>query len=135
MQSKYIQHWLFHNISKQQFVISWKNQWDILPPIVAPVNGAFTVLADNARAPQVFQRGNAVGVEYHMQDVYPDTIVTLKNFVKYQNTRMQVLLRDGVHYTGSGQLSQIARLCCPRSCRRRVRCTPAHTVCAPSWAF
>jgi hypothetical protein len=88
--SKYIQHWLFIGISKQQFIVSWKNKWDIVPPIVAPVNGAFTVLADNPRAPQIFERGNTIGVEFHMMELYPDTILTLNNFVKYQNTRMQV---------------------------------------------
>ena len=32
---------------------TWKNDWDIAPAMVAPVNGAFTVLADNSRAAQV----------------------------------------------------------------------------------
>jgi hypothetical protein len=53
IQSQHIQHWLFAKVSKQQFMTTWKNDWDIAPAMVAPVNGAFTVLADNSRAAQV----------------------------------------------------------------------------------
>jgi hypothetical protein len=98
--SIFIQHYLFDKLPQQQFTARWENEWDICNPTVSAVNGGFVVLAANARAPQVIERGNAIAVEFHLQTRYPETQRLLVNYLQKIYERMQ----------GAGSLSSSANI-------------------------
>ena len=78
------QHWLVQGLGLQEFIVPQQNAWDIHPLNVTQKENRFFVLAESLRGPQIVTwRDHAVGVQFHIDPKYTDTVIVLRNFVAH----------------------------------------------------
>ena len=75
-------HWLVQGLGLQEFIVPQQNAWDVHPLNITSSSSRLYVLAESLRGPQLITwKDNAVGVMFHIDPKYPQTVTILKNFV------------------------------------------------------
>ena len=75
-------HWLVQGLGLQEFLVSQYNAWDVHPLNATQSSSRLFVLAESGRGPQIVTwKGNFVGVMFHVDPKYAQTVTVLKNYV------------------------------------------------------
>mmetsp|Transcript_7935 Transcript_7935/g.15428 ORF Transcript_7935/g.15428 Transcript_7935/m.15428 type:complete len:620 (-) Transcript_7935:28-1887(-) len=80
---QYVQHWLTKGLGFREFLVPNLNAWDVHPINATEKENVFTVLAESERGPQIIIHQNFVGVQFHVNPRYPETLDVLRNFVMH----------------------------------------------------
>lgn len=78
---QFVQHWLTKGLGFREFLVPNLNAWDVHPTNATEKDNVFTVLAESERGPQIIIHQNFVGVQFHINSKYPETLEVLRNFV------------------------------------------------------
>ncbi|CAD8201878.1 unnamed protein product [Paramecium octaurelia] len=81
-------HFLFNDVPFE-FVVPYKNSWDVHPFNFVNPKKTFQTLADCTKGPLIIQiSDNIIGTQFAVKRKYKDTTVVLKNFMGYQLTKL-----------------------------------------------
>ncbi|CAD8110500.1 unnamed protein product [Paramecium sonneborni] len=81
-------HFLFNDLPFE-FVVPYKNSWDVHPFNFVNPKKTFQTLADCTKGPLIIQiSDNIIGTQFAIKRKYKDTTVVLKNFMGYQLTKL-----------------------------------------------
>lgn len=83
-------HWLVQGLGLQEFLVPQQNAWDVHPLNVTHSSSRLIVLAESARGPQIVTwKDNTVGVMFHIDPKYAQTVTVLRNYVANILTRFE----------------------------------------------
>ncbi|CAD8203085.1 unnamed protein product [Paramecium pentaurelia] len=81
-------HFLFNDVPFE-FVVPYKNSWDVHPFNFVNPKKTFQTLADCTKGPLIIQiSDNIIGTQFAIKRKYKDTTVVLKNLMGYQLTKL-----------------------------------------------
>ncbi|KRX09716.1 hypothetical protein PPERSA_02588 [Pseudocohnilembus persalinus] len=77
-----LNHYLFQDV-ELQFMIPFKNSWDVHKINFPNSNLTFSIMADSKFCPQIIKQGeHIISTQFSISQKYPETIKILKNFIQ-----------------------------------------------------
>jgi hypothetical protein len=77
-------HYLFEDIPFE-FMVPFKNAWDVHPFNFVNPKKTFLTLADYPKGPMIIEvSSNIIGIQFNVSQKYPETVKILKNFIMHQ---------------------------------------------------
>jgi len=87
----YIQHWSVLDLPPE-FLVSCKNAWDSHPvniTNIVSVGKNYTTIAESDKGPVIIEHKNTLGVQFHIDKKYTESLKVVHNFVQKKLTEIQ----------------------------------------------
>ena len=91
VKKNYIGHWLFDEVD-HQFLVENRFSWDTHPVNITDVKIVkqnYYVLAESEKSPVIIEHLNTIGVQFYINNQYPQTVQILSNFIKNKISDIQ----------------------------------------------